>query len=60
MRNFKTGGISICWHCHRQLVRIKGGFIFDVILDPDGNQLRVHKDCVKDAVGHGYKLLPKP
>lgn len=54
-RRFKTGGISVCFHCHRQLVRVKGGFLFALITDPDGNLLRVHKDCQKDAIGHGYR-----
>lgn len=53
-RKFKTGGVSTCFHCQRQLVRIKGGFTFALIKDPDGHLLRVHKDCVREAVGHGY------
>lgn len=59
MRRFKTGGISICWHCHRQLVRVKGGFLFAVITDPDGHELRVHKACVKDAIGEGYRAAQR-
>ena len=55
MRKFKTGGISICFHCHRQLVRVKGGFIFALITDPDGHELRVHKECQPKAVGEGYR-----
>jgi hypothetical protein len=55
MKKFKTGGISICFHCQKQLVRIKGGFIFALIADPLGNQIRVHKDCVRHAIGEGYK-----
>lgn len=58
MRRFKDGGISICFHCQKQLVRIKGGFIFALIRDPDGHDIRVHKDCQKQAVGHGY-TIPK-
>jgi len=54
MRAFKTGGISTCFHCQRQLVRIKGGFIYSEIVDPMGNPIRVHKQCVAEAVGHGY------
>jgi hypothetical protein len=57
MRKFKDGGISQCFHCHRQLVRIKGGFLYAVIEDPDGNPIRVHKACVEKAIGHGYKRL---
>ena len=56
MRRFKDGGISVCFHCQKQLVRIKGGFIFAEILDPDGNRLRVHKDCQEQAAGYGYKV----
>jgi hypothetical protein len=58
VRKFKTGGISVCFHCQLQLVRKKGGFIFAEILDPDGHRLRVHKDCQADAVGHGYRIAP--
>jgi hypothetical protein len=58
MRKFKDGGISVCFHCHSQLVRVKGGFIFAEVIDPDGHRLRVHKDCQKHAIGHGYKLPP--
>jgi hypothetical protein len=58
MRKFKDGGISVCFHCHRQLVRIKGGFIFAEITDPDGHRLRVHKECQERAVGDGYKAAP--
>lgn len=54
-RQFKTGGVSQCWHCSRQLVRIKGGFKFSLVQDPLGNQMRVHNDCVKLAVGEGIK-----
>lgn len=59
MRKFKDGGISICFHCHKQLVRIKGGFIFAEILDPDGHRIRVHKDCQEPALGDGYRAAPK-
>lgn len=58
MRKFKTGGISICFHCHRQLVRVKGEFLFELISDPDGNELRVHKMCQRHAVGEGYRAAP--
>lgn len=54
MRKFKTGGVSICFHCQRQLVRVKGGFTFALIADPMGNEIRVHKQCVSQAIGHGY------
>lgn len=54
-RQFKDGGVSQCWHCSRQLVRIKGGFKYALVRDPLGNQMRVHKDCVKLAIGDGIK-----
>lgn len=59
MRKFKTGGISTCFHCHKQLVRIRGGFIFAIVTDPDNHELRVHKDCVKHAIGDGYRAQPQ-
>lgn len=58
MRKFKDGGVSMCFHCQKQLVRIKGGFIFAEILDPDGHRIRVHKDCQERSVGHGYRIAP--
>ena len=57
-RAFKTGGVSQCFHCGRQLVRVTGGFLFDIVVDPLGNEVRVHKQCVKQVIGDGYK--PKP
>ena len=57
-RRFKTGGVSQCFHCCNQLVRVKGGFLFAEIVDPDGNRLRVHKQCQREAIGHGYKAAP--
>lgn len=54
MRTFKTGGVSQCFHCQRQLIRVKGGFLFALVKDPLGNNLRVHKQCVKHVVGDGY------
>jgi hypothetical protein len=54
MKKFKIGGVSQCFHCQRQLVRIKGGVRFAEIVDPLGNTSRVHKDCAKEAIGHGY------
>lgn len=59
MRTFKTGGVSTCFHCAKQLVRVKGGFIFAEILDPDGHAIRVHKQCQESAAGDGYTLPPK-
>lgn len=49
-----SGAPSFCWHCNKQLVRVRGGFIFSLIRDPDGHELRVHKQCQDDAAGHGY------
>lgn len=57
MSVFKTGGVSTCFHCGRQLVRIKGGFISALIADPMGNKIKVHKQCVDQALGHGYTAV---
>lgn len=59
-KRFKDGGISQCFHCQRQLVRIKGGFLFALIRDPMGNEIRVHKSCQKEAVGDGYTAIKEP
>lgn len=58
-RKFKTGGVSQCFECQKQLVRIKGGFLFDEVTDPLGNVSRVHKQCLKLAIGHGYRAKSK-
>lgn len=58
-KKFKTGGVSQCHHCGRQLVRIAGGFKFAEVINPDGLPVRVHKHCQAVAVGDGYKLPPK-
>lgn len=57
MRSFKTGGVSTCFHCQRQLVRVKDGFISALIADPMGNQVKVHKQCAGLALGHGYTAV---
>jgi len=54
-RQFKDGGVSQCWHCSRQLVRIKGGFIYALVEDPLGNRMRVHKDCIRLSIGSGIR-----
>jgi hypothetical protein len=54
-RKFKNGGVSQCFECQKQLVRIKGGFHFSEVVDPLGNVSRVHKQCLTAAVGHGYR-----
>lgn len=54
-RVFKTGGVPFCWHCSRQLMRKKGGFYFALVVDRDGIEHRVHKDCVADVIGDGVK-----
>lgn len=46
-------GPSHCWHCGRQLVRIKGGFKFRVLVDQIGNEARVHIDCVREGAVDG-------
>lgn len=61
MKRWKTGGVSQCHHCNSQLMRTKGGFIFEILLDPLGNPVRVHKSCVDKQLGLGYRLPnPKP
>lgn len=51
----KWEGSRRCWHCGKQLqCKTGGGYHFAVIKDPLDNELRVHKDCVKQAVGGGY------
>ncbi|MBT2326075.1 hypothetical protein J7E62_27480 [Variovorax paradoxus] len=54
-RKFKDGGVSQCFHCSAQLVRIKGGFTFAELETPDGHKVRVHKQCLSEATGHGYR-----
>jgi hypothetical protein len=54
-RRFKDGGVSQCFECQKQLVRIKGGFHYAEIVDPMGNVSRVHKQCLPHAIGHGYR-----
>ena len=51
---------SFCWVCRKTL----GGMnqrnkpkSFAVVADPVGNEHRVHKACVKDAVEDGNKLV---
>lgn len=60
MRKFKDGGVSQCFHCGSQLVRIKGGFIYALIRDVDGHEIRVHKGCQDQAVGDGYTKVDQP
>lgn len=57
-RNFKDGGVPFCWHCSSQLVRVKGGFLFAIVIDQSGIEHRVHKDCVSRVVGDGVKAKP--
>ncbi len=59
-RRFKTGGVSQCFHCQKQLVRIKGGFLYALICDPLGHETRVHKQCLSEAVGDGYTQVKQP
>jgi hypothetical protein len=47
--------VSFCWHCNKQLMRVKGGFIYSTLIDQIGNSHRVHKDCVQAAIGGGVK-----
>lgn len=58
---WRTGGVSLCWHCTHQLVREKGGFIFELVRDPLGHEHRVHKACVELAIGDGIThVRPAP
>lgn len=51
----KWNGSRRCWHCGRQLqTKLGGGYHFATIKDPIGNELRVHKDCVKHTTGGGF------
>jgi hypothetical protein len=54
-RTFKTGGVPFCWHCSKQLVRITGGFIYSLVIDADGIEHRVHKQCVSMVIGDGVR-----
>lgn len=49
-----------CWHCGRQFQFVKGrGRVYAAVVDPIGNVVRVHKDCVKHVTGNGYKEVKK-
>lgn len=49
-------GARKCWHCGRQFrTKRGGGYTFAIVKDPIGNELRLHKDCVRHVVGDGYQ-----
>jgi len=54
-----SGSPSFCWHCQRQLMRAKGKglglFHFDLVVDRDGIEHRVHQGCVSETIGDGVK-----
>lgn len=56
-----SGAPSFCWHCFKQLQRAPGKglglFYFDLVLDADGVEHRVHGDCAALAVADGAKLV---
>lgn len=55
IKSSKWMGSRRCWHCGKQLqCKLGGGYHFAIIKDPIGTELRVHKDCVKRAIGDGY------
>lgn len=53
------GAPSFCWHCSKQLQRAPGKglglFYFDLVIDRDGNEHRVHGDCTALAIGDGVR-----
>lgn len=57
-----TGSPKMCWHCGKQLQRAPGkglGFVyFNLVIDQDGFEHRVHGDCTGEAIGDGVKLKP--
>lgn len=56
----KTSGTRHCWSCGKQFrAKRGGGYTFDIVLDPLGAELRVHKQCVENVIGDGYKLKGK-
>lgn len=56
MAKSKFEGSRRCWHCGRQLMTKKGGgYTFATVKDQIGNISRVHKNCVKKAIGDGVR-----
>lgn len=44
-------GVPFCWHCMNRLVYRKGGgFKFSTLVDPVGNEHRVHVACLQLAL----------
>lgn len=52
-----TTGAPFCWHCsrHLQWAKGKGQVYFKLVVDRDGNEHRVHADCVAMVTGDGVK-----
>lgn len=43
-----------CWYCNRQLVKEGDTVSYWLIEDPAGNRMKVHRHCLKFAVGDGF------
>ena len=59
-----AGAPSFCWVCMRQLQRAPGKglglFYFDLVVDPDGREHRVHgSQCFDQALADGAKRPPQ-
>ena len=57
-----SGAPSFCWHCNSQLMRAPGKglglYFFDLVLDRDGLQHRVHREpCLAQAIADGNKYV---
>lgn len=56
-----AGAPSFCWVCFKQLQRApgkgKGLFFFLRVVGADGEQHRIHGDCLADAKAEGAKLI---
>lgn len=58
-----SGAPSFCWVCMRQLRRAPGKglglFYFDLVVDQDGREHRVHgAQCFNQALEDGAKRVP--
>lgn len=50
-------GATLCWHCGRHLTWAKGGTVkYATVVNPIGQEQRVHLDCAKKVVGDGVRL----
>ena len=48
-----------CWHCGRQFMYVRGERVYWQVKDPIGNIMRVHKQCLPEVLGNGYKEVTK-